>query len=112
MDVRGIPSLGARKVEANHAEIGAYLIGLWGLSDPIVEAICYHADPGPCVDDGFSTVTLVHVASALAREDSTEETLEDPDGISLDYLKALGLDERLPVWREVCHAVLEKEAHA
>ena len=30
-----------------HAEVGAHVLGLWGLPPAIVEAVAYHHDPPP-----------------------------------------------------------------
>ena len=45
-----------------HAEVGAYLLGLWGLPDPIVEAVAFHHNPRRCLGDGFTPLTAVHAA--------------------------------------------------
>jgi HD superfamily phosphohydrolase YqeK len=49
-----------------HAEVGAYLLGLWGLPYPVVEAVanCHAPDrhPGPTLDVGVA----VYLASAFA----------------------------------------------
>jgi HD-like signal output (HDOD) protein len=51
---------------ATHAEIGAYLLGLWGLPRPIVEAVLeHHSDPGP--PDAWTVAETVRIANALAR---------------------------------------------
>ncbi|MEQ1690560.1 MAG: response regulator [Gemmatimonas sp.] len=46
-----------------HAEVGAYLLGLWGLPLDIVEAVAYHHHP----ENALPTDTLIalHVADAL-----------------------------------------------
>jgi HD-like signal output (HDOD) protein/CheY-like chemotaxis protein len=48
-----------------HAEVGAYLIGLWGLSDGVVEALAFHHRPGDGPGRGFSPLTAVHVANVF-----------------------------------------------
>jgi HD-like signal output (HDOD) protein len=54
-----------------HAEVGAYLLGLWGLPDAIVEALAFHHCPSACPDQRFSPLTAVHIANALVHtEDS------------------------------------------
>jgi HD-like signal output (HDOD) protein len=49
-----------------HAEVGAYLLGLWGLPYPVVEAVanCHAPDrhTGPALDVGAT----VYIASAFA----------------------------------------------
>ncbi len=51
-----------------HAEVGAYLAGLWGLSTPIVGALAFHHNPSdfPCKD--FSTLSAVYTADMLLHE--------------------------------------------
>lgn len=52
----------------SHAEVGAYLLGLWGLPDSIVDAVAFHhADPcSPSPDQRL--IGLVHLADQLIHE--------------------------------------------
>ncbi|MFN3532374.1 MAG: HDOD domain-containing protein [Candidatus Brocadia sp.] len=84
-----------------HAEAGAYLVGLWGITDPIVEALAFHHSPGVCPSKGFSLVTAVHVANVLANEIWPGETGAGPP-VDYAYIAELGLSERLSIWRESC----------
>ena len=62
----------SRHLHANgttHAEVGAYLLGLWGLPDPIVEAVAWHHNPGGCPGKAFTPLTAVHAADAIVRTD-------------------------------------------
>ena len=57
---------------ANHARIGAYLLGLWGLPASIVEAVARHHDERALEDDGLVGVVakanlLAHQADVSAR---------------------------------------------
>src|SRR5439155_19134618 len=45
---------------ATHAEVGGYLLGLWGLPVPVVEAIALHHCPGRSTQKCFSPLTAVH----------------------------------------------------
>jgi putative nucleotidyltransferase with HDIG domain len=84
-----------------HAEVGAYLLGIWGVSDAIVEAVAYHHRPSACGDGSFSALTAVHVANALAEaEHSTSES--HPLDADRTYLTTLGFTERLTEWQEAC----------
>lgn len=75
----------------HYAEAGAYLLGLWGLPMPIVEAVAYHHRPGAVRMSGFWVPGAVHVASALVGGQPVDE----------DYLRAAGQLDRLPAWREM-----------
>lgn len=79
---------------ANHALMGAYLAGLWGLPLPVADAIAYHHDPKPRVADGFGTLACVHVAQGLIAGDGAAEPVVD-----MDYLDQLGVRDRLSGWR-------------
>jgi HD-like signal output (HDOD) protein len=93
---------------ATHAEVGAYLMGLWGLSDHIVEALVYHHYPAKSLAKAFSPLTAVHIANALAHELYPDGSAELNAAIAADYLADLGLTERLPVWRSICQEEVEK----
>jgi len=84
-----------------HAEVGAYLFGLWGLPDPIVEAVALHHQPGACVAQEFGALGAVHVANALQH---AREATEEHAPLQLDraYLESLGLMERIPLWQKEC----------
>jgi putative nucleotidyltransferase with HDIG domain len=45
-----------------HAEIGAYLLGLWGLPDGIIEAVGYHHRPADSGNEVFCALTALHLA--------------------------------------------------
>jgi putative nucleotidyltransferase with HDIG domain len=76
-----------------HAEIGGYLIGLWGLADALVEAIAFHHRPARSGKAQFGPLTAVHVADALEhhrRNEGGRHTARDPD---VEYLDGMGLGE-------------------
>ena len=89
-------------IGASHAEVGAYLLGLWGLSPLIVDAVCYHHRPGEakCAAAGLSMAGLIHVANGLARE-LRSRTETSPGLLDLQYLVRAGVDGQLPEWRTV-----------
>lgn len=81
---------------ADHADVGGYLLELWGLPGAIVEAAALHHRPDDSPANPFSVLTAVHVADAVV-----EEPLHSgPRGPSLDeaYLKRIGVWERREAW--------------
>ena len=91
-------------LNTTHAEVGAYLLGLWGLPDGIVEALAYHHNPCMCPHQAFTPLTAVHVANALIHEMDGVHGGRQTELVDLDYLTAIGLDDRLAVWRECCRS--------
>ncbi len=84
----------------SHAKIGAYLVGLWGLPDPIVEAILFHETPAECSTSRLSPLTFLHVANAFEGEDIVGENSDIPLKIDQDYLEKAGLTHRISKWAE------------
>ncbi|HEY1789348.1 MAG TPA: response regulator [Verrucomicrobiae bacterium] len=79
---------------ATHAGLAAYLLGLWGLPSPIVEAVAFHHAPGKSSYPGFSPLSAVHAANALEHE------LEgDPLVLDKEYLRRIGVAGRVNAWR-------------
>jgi HD-like signal output (HDOD) protein len=89
-------------LETSHAEVGAYLLGLWGFSDTILETVAYHHIPGECLATGFQTVTAVHVADALDHQERAYDSLPPGAVLDVDYLAGENLSDRLPEWRKLC----------
>lgn len=85
----------------SHAEIGAYLLWLWGLPEPITEILALHHQL--LYDPGVSrAVTAVHIANSLVNR-------ELGPGHNLEGLRNAGLDAGLAGWRKM-HAEMLEEA--
>jgi HD-like signal output (HDOD) protein len=83
-----------------HAEIGAYLLGTWGLPYPIVEAVANHHAPERVKHRDVSVLTAVHVADALAHECIPAAKGSPCSLLSSTYINSLGLETRIEEWRE------------
>ena len=84
-----------------HAEVGAYLLDLWGLPAPILEAVAFHHAPSASMDEVFSPLTAVHVANALHRQSENSPRLSAAQPLDHEYLINLGLHHRIPEWLEL-----------
>ena len=87
----------------SHAEIGAYLLGLWGIDDHVVEAIAHHHHPTRFVHAKMDPTVAVYLADLLTHE--IEEHPGDADGERLieadrESLRTLGLMDRYSSLRE------------
>jgi putative nucleotidyltransferase with HDIG domain len=101
----GRPSheLEAEMLGVTHAEVGAYLLGLWGLPYPIIEAVAYHHNPSAALERTFDIPTAVSVANALV-EEMTENR---PIGIA-EHLQSLGVIDELPDWTAIAREELQQ----
>ena len=77
-----------------HTEIGAYLLCIWGLPNPVVECVAYHHAPALCVGSGFAPVSAVHIATAIIDAGGAEELT----GLDAAYVDALGVTDKLAQW--------------
>ncbi len=94
--------------EATHEEVGAYLLGLWGFSDSIVEAAAFHHHPGDCVGRSFGSLTAVHVANVEANRRMPSHPGAQAMGVDAAYLRAIGCQDLLPAWRKVCEEIFNQ----
>ena len=90
----GLESFDAERqvLPVSHAEVGAYLLGLWGLPYPIVEAVANHHAPSRApAHSSFGVQEAVYVANCLSNG-------KDPDTA---YLDLFGATEKLDAWRRI-----------
>jgi putative nucleotidyltransferase with HDIG domain len=79
----------------SHAEIGAYLLGLWGINDMVVEAIAHHHQPTRVSHADLDCSIAVYLANLLANElemhanDLQGEELRAADRKNLEILGVL-----------------------
>lgn len=76
------------------AQISAYLLGIWGLPLPIVQAVAQHRQPLEHEAQRFGVLGVVHVATALAFD-------REPDQA---YLEAVGMSAHWPEWQQLLEA--------
>ncbi|HEX9746730.1 MAG TPA: response regulator [bacterium] len=89
-----------------HGEIGAYLLGLWGFSDSIIEAIAFHHTPSVCYAEGFTPLAAVHCANEIVYEICHSESDLTYSGIDMEYIESIGFGSKLDTWRKVCQNLL------
>jgi len=61
-----------RVIGASHAQIGAYLLGIWGLPYPVIEAVAHHHTPESIPQSELDALGAVTLAHALVPGDDTE----------------------------------------
>jgi HD-like signal output (HDOD) protein/CheY-like chemotaxis protein len=108
----------------SHAELGGYLLGIWGLPYGIVEAVAFHHEPERVAQRGLDVLLVVHVAdwlahavedrlSALRAPVDDSEPAEIPARIQIPseirlYLEKLRLGARVPAWEDLAEAMVAR----
>jgi HD-like signal output (HDOD) protein len=91
---------------AGHAEIGAYLLGLWGFPAPVIQAVAYHHRPMDLPHKEMNALTAIYVAQHLTREATDHDAgLEVVSMIDMDYLSQIGKDGHLEDWKNIASIV-------
>lgn len=83
-----------------HAEVGAYLLGVWGLSNTVVEAVAFHHTPGNAPSEPFGPLAAVYLANYYSEYQADEAN--DLVELDQDYLESLGLGDKLTELIEAC----------
>ncbi|MGD0891316.1 MAG: response regulator [Terracidiphilus sp.] len=96
LDVMEIQEFGC-----THAEVGAYLLGVWGLPSAIVEAVAWNHRPSDSSITEFTPLAAVHFASAFdAKLHSELKYMESP--VDEAFLDRIGLARRQDYWAQCC----------
>lgn len=82
-----------------HAEVGAYLLSLWGFSHGIVGAVLCHHSSAITNEENFDAATIVHIAESL--NSGTDNGLDEA------LIDRLGKGHRISVWREIATEMIE-----
>lgn len=91
-----------------HADIGAYLLSLWGLPDAIVEAVAHHHTAGRVPGVALDSVVAVHVANALAHElEPAADDAPPHTGLDEELIGRLGLESRVELWRNAARQLAD-----
>lgn len=95
---------------ASHCQVGAYLLGLWGLPGDIVETVGFHHDPGQLPGRQSGILTAVYIANAFARCGEVHmETSDLLDSLDTAYMKETGIMDRINAYDEIRRDMLEKK---
>lgn len=81
----------------SHPEVGAYLLGLWGLPLELIEAVAYHHTPSVVKHSQTAMLAAVHVADAVidATADTPEKLLNKLDAA---FVARTGVNRCLTEW--------------
>ncbi len=109
-DNRNIWEVEADTLGTSHAEIGAYLLGLWGFAENIIEAIIHHHKPEIFGDEPNSLITVLHLADSFAHHLDPAIKELAISRVDQEYLKKTNLTEQAKDWFAECKKLYEEGA--
>lgn len=84
---------------ASHAHVGAYLLGLWGFADSVVEAVAHAYAPSACPVRDNHILTAVHTARGLGpRFPLLPQGIEESNRLDMGYLIDARKDGSVSRW--------------
>jgi HD-like signal output (HDOD) protein/CheY-like chemotaxis protein len=87
---------------STHAEIGAYLLGLWNFPTALIETVALHHRPGTGLHPDLDSVAVAYVANVFDHELSMAEHPGADPNLDHDYLRLVGAEDHLPEWSDLC----------
>jgi putative nucleotidyltransferase with HDIG domain len=92
------------ELRASHTDVGAYLVGLWGLPNTIAEAIAYHEDPAQARTHAFGLPAIVHAANCMVSRPDITDPRSPELGLNVAYFEKHGRIDRWSEWRDGVNA--------
>lgn len=85
-------------VGTTHAEVGAYLLGLWGLPASIVGAVAWHHRPSESRSDEFCPLGIVHAANVIDHRLHQADVIAAPSELDAPYVERCHIDGEIAAW--------------
>jgi putative nucleotidyltransferase with HDIG domain len=97
-------------VGVSHAEVGAYLLSLWGLPSPVVEAVAHHHHPERVIQEKVDMISIVYLSNMLAHEHSGAKGDSVRPSVCIDpsVLAIPEVNDSLKEWHEVAEGVAQE----
>jgi putative nucleotidyltransferase with HDIG domain len=89
-----------------HAEVGAYLLGLWGMPDAVVGAIAFHHYPSQSPDPGLPLLA-VHAANFIEHECRIIHEHYCKREVDGEFLRRSNVEGKLAGWLKRCESLLQ-----
>jgi HD-like signal output (HDOD) protein/ActR/RegA family two-component response regulator len=100
---RAVHLVEAEELGVTHGEVGAYLLGIWGLPLDVVETAAFHHAPSSLSEGSLELLAAFHTADALV--EAVAHGLAE-ESIDMAFLERAGALGELPRWRSIAAEVL------
>jgi len=99
---RNIPLQDAEQqvLGSTHAEVGGYLLALWGLPVAVVEAIAFHHNPSRSALKTSGALLACHVANVFVQEQSVKDSDIPSSSLDMAFLESVGWAGEIENWRQ------------
>jgi HD-like signal output (HDOD) protein len=84
---------------ASPSQVGAFVLELWGLPEPVIGAVAALDNPEKDQANGFTISSALYVADHIASGKLPADSFP-VEGWNLAYLKSIGCEDQIPAWEE------------
>lgn len=93
----------AEQLGFSHADVGAYLLGLWHLPLSVVQAVAFHHTPQISGSRSLDPTVAVYAANIIIQENAATAASGNAAAppFDQDFLSDLGLTDRVEHWRSL-----------
>jgi len=94
----------------SHAELGAYMLSLWGLPSGVIKAVAFHHNPAKETSYRIDPVTSVYIANCLYHNEKPETMGKHKEvTIDMQYLEKIQAENMLEDWRYMAKRIFAGE---
>ena len=94
----------------SHAELGAYMLSLWGLPSGVIKAVAFHHNPAKETSYRIDPVTSVYIANCLYHNEKPETMGKHKEvAIDMQYLEKIQAENMLEDWRYMAKRIFVGE---
>jgi len=86
----------------SHAEVGAYLLGLWGLNYSVIEAVAFHHVTFMSSETSFRPLIAVQAGNILYHETENSSVLRADLSAEQEIIDHIISKEKMDGWRNLC----------
>jgi putative nucleotidyltransferase with HDIG domain len=91
----------------NHSQVGAYLFGLWGLSEFVQDAVAYHHEPMAAKRNDHLVLIALHAANVLDYQvNKNQPRVGAPPDFQSEFILSCGVEWQVKAWKQ---AALKKQ---
>ncbi|WP_027720911.1 response regulator [Maridesulfovibrio zosterae] len=91
-----------------HAEVGAYLLAIWGFNEEVVEAVYCHHNPYKLGSTDLSPAVAIHVANSFEHELRVTNANYAPHLLNAQWLEQNGFSDKIVGWLQLCAEQMEE----
>jgi HD-like signal output (HDOD) protein len=93
---------------SSHAELGGYLLSLWGMDEEIVLSVYYHHNLEKFAGDAPLAASALHAANCFEHELTEINPGYALHPLDMEAASRLGYAERVPAWKQACENALKE----